>query len=179
MEFFIRVAIIILLIAMEEVYLLLGSNEGNRNHHLEQARELIAMRCGEIQASSSLYETEAWGLKEQSPFLNQALIISTLKPAIELLRILKAIEKEAGRIETTKWGPRVIDIDILFYGKQIVDLPDLKIPHPYLQQRRFTLVPLNEIAADFIHPFLNKQVKMLLEECPDKGEVTLFRGLQT
>jgi 2-amino-4-hydroxy-6-hydroxymethyldihydropteridine diphosphokinase len=158
---------------MEEVYLLLGSNEGNRNHHLEQARQLIATRCGEIQAASSLYETEAWGLKEQSPFLNQALIIRTSKSPGELLKILKAIEKEVGRIETTKWGPRVIDIDILFYGKEIVDLPDLKIPHAYLQQRRFTLVPLNEIAADFMHPFLNKPVKTLLDECPDKGKVTL------
>jgi 2-amino-4-hydroxy-6-hydroxymethyldihydropteridine diphosphokinase len=158
---------------MEEVYLLLGSNEGNRNHHLEQARQFIAIRCGEIQAASSLYETEAWGLKEQSPFLNQALMITTSKSPGELLRILKAIEKEAGRVETTKWGPRVIDIDILFYGEQIVNLPDLKIPHPYLQHRRFTLVPLNEIAADLVHPLLKKSVKMLLEECPDKGEVTL------
>jgi 2-amino-4-hydroxy-6-hydroxymethyldihydropteridine diphosphokinase len=156
---------------MENAYLLLGSNENNRLENLEKARGLIELRCGKISAQSALYETEAWGLKEQNPFINQAILITTFCTAEELLVLLKTIEKEVGRVETVKWGPRVIDIDILFYGNQIVQKENLVIPHRYLHQRRFTLMPLHQIAPCMVHPVLNKTVGELLEECEDGGEV--------
>ncbi len=156
---------------MKEVYLLLGSNEGNRIENFNKASELIELRYGKIICSSSIYETEAWGLKEQNAFLNQAVMIQTSLPALLLLTKLKAIESETGRTETVKWGPRVIDIDILFYGNDIVKLPELTIPHPYLHLRRFTLTPLNEIAKEFVHPVLQKTVTTLLKECKDSSEV--------
>ena len=156
---------------MNEVYLLLGSNEGTPEHNLLVAWQQIATRCGKIIHHSSIYETEAWGLKEQNNFLNQALLITTsLKPS-ELLIVLKQIEKETGRVESTKWGPRVIDIDILFYNTEIIDLPELKIPHPYIQERRFTLAPMHEIAPDFVHPVLGKTMTELLAICRDNSEV--------
>jgi 2-amino-4-hydroxy-6-hydroxymethyldihydropteridine diphosphokinase len=171
-----RVAIIIFLIAMKEVYLLLGSNEGNRFDNLVKAVRQIELRVGKPTRQSSVYETEAWGLKEQASFLNQALAIQTSLSAPDLLVILKAIEKETGRTDTVRWGPREIDIDILFYGKEIVDLPDLKIPHPFLHERRFTLAPLKEIAPSFIHPCFDKTVSELLEYCADINEVTRWQG---
>ena len=158
---------------MIEVYLLLGSNEGKSEENLATARLLIAERAGAIVKPSSVYETEAWGLKEQQNFLNQAIQIQTdLRPS-ELLIALKNIEKEMGRKETTKWGPRVIDIDILFYANQTVDLPDLKIPHPYIQERRFTLVPMAEIAPHFVHPVIKKTMVELLSGCEDNSDVKL------
>ena len=158
---------------MKEVYLLLGSNEGDRQANLSKASALIELRCGKIICASSIYETEAWGLKEQNAFLNQALAIQTSLTAYTLLTTLKEIERETGRTETVKWGPRVIDIDILFYSSDIVELPELKIPHPFLHQRRFTLTPLNGIAKDFVHPILKKSVKQLLEECADDSGVII------
>jgi 2-amino-4-hydroxy-6-hydroxymethyldihydropteridine diphosphokinase len=156
---------------MKQVYLLLGSNEGNRGENIAAAKRLIDARCGQVLMRSLFYETEAWGMKEQSPFLNQALMIVTALEPLSLLSTLKEIEKEVGRIETTKWGPRIIDIDILFYGEEIHRHAELIIPHPYLHERRFTLVPLNEIAPDFIHPVFKKTVNELLKDCPDQGEV--------
>lgn len=157
---------------MTEVYLLLGSNEGNRKGNLKKACKLIEFRCGKIMRPSSIYETEAWGMKEQNHFLNQALLIKTPLTPPNLLNTVKAIEKELGRTETIKWGPRIIDVDILFYEDKIVLLPELTIPHPFIQERKFTLVPLNEIATDFIHPAFKETVKQLLEECLDESEVT-------
>ncbi len=156
---------------MAEVYLLLGSNEGNREQHLKQARQLIDPACGEIKSISGIYETEAWGLKEQSAFLNQALLLQTGLTPSNLLTKLKAIERETGRAKTVHWGPRIIDIDILFYADDVIDLPQLKVPHPYLHQRRFTLQPLAEIAPQLIHPVLNQSVSQLLEICSDLSEV--------
>jgi 2-amino-4-hydroxy-6-hydroxymethyldihydropteridine diphosphokinase len=158
---------------MNEVYLLLGSNEGKPEGNLLRARALIAEKCGAIGLQSSIYETEAWGVKEQAPFLNQALSIKTDFNPSNLLLSLKSIEKQLGRVETSKWGPRVIDIDILFYGQEKVNLPDLKIPHPYIQERRFTLVPMAEIAPQLRHPVLGKTMTELLRECADNSEVRL------
>lgn len=159
---------------MNKVYLLLGTNEGDRQGHLNQALEAIAQKCGNVLKRSSLYQTAAWGLKEQADFLNQALIIETNIAPSQLLTELKEIEKETGRVKTVKWGPRVIDIDILFYGQDIVNLPDLTIPHPFIPQRRFTLAPLNEIAPGYIHPVLNQTIASLLETCPDTSKVTML-----
>ncbi len=156
---------------MVDVYLLLGSNETDRLANLEKARVLIEERCGKIIRQSALYETEAWGLKEQHPFLNQALLINTLTTPLNLLAELKSIEKEIGRVETVKWGPRVIDIDILFYNGQVLDLAELKVPHPFLHQRKFTLAPLCQIAPEHLHPVFNKTVRQLLAACTDESEV--------
>ena len=156
---------------MIEVYLLLGSNQGKPAEHLLTARNRIEQRCGSIIKRSSVYETEAWGIKEQNKFLNQAILIQTALPPLALLNKLKEIEKETGRVETIKWGPRVIDIDILFFGKEVIDLPDLKVPHPYMQDRRFTLAPMQEIAPAFIPPLLGKTMAELLKLCKDRSDV--------
>lgn len=156
---------------MTEVYLLLGSNLGNRNENLHKALKLIDFRCGNITRKSALYETEAWGMKNQQAFINMAVAIQTNLSPLNLLTAVKTIEIEVGRVETTKWGPRVIDIDILLYGTEIVNLPELIIPHPYMQQRRFTLMPLIEIAANYSHPVLNKTIAQLLTDCDDTSAV--------
>lgn len=159
---------------MAEVYLLLGSNKGIREGYISSALKLLESQCGTITGKSSLYETEAWGEKQQNSFLNQAVVIQTFLSPSSLLAAIKSIERETGRTLSTHWGPREIDIDILFYGNEVVDLPQLKIPHPYLHQRRFTLVPLSEIAAPFIHPILQKSIQNLLQECTDESVVSTY-----
>ena len=145
---------------------------GNREETLENAGILIRQYCGTITALSSLYETAAWGNTNQASFLNQALEIDTdLQPG-QLLRQILKIETRIGRIREEKYGPRVIDVDILFYNEEVHNYPSLKLPHPEIQNRRFVLVPLAEIAAGFIHPVLNKSIAELLDECPDPLEVS-------
>lgn len=161
---------------MKSVYLLLGSNENNRIANLQRARFMIGVEAGKICKVSALYETEAWGLKEQNAFLNQAIEIETLLTPVQLLGVLKSIEKKIGRVETIKWGPRIIDIDILFYGNGVIETEELKVPHPFLHERRFTLAPLNEIAPDFVHPILQKAIRLLLQECSDESAVTISNG---
>lgn len=156
---------------MQEVYLLLGSNMGNRAENLSKAISLIGQQCGNVFAQSHLYETAAWGNTEQQSFYNQGIGVHTTLLPEDLLITIKEIEKEVGRIETIHWGPRVIDIDIILYGQEVVDLPQLKIPHPYMHERRFTLTPLAEIAPNALHPVFNKTVSELLEECADDSEV--------
>ncbi|HWJ29923.1 MAG TPA: 2-amino-4-hydroxy-6-hydroxymethyldihydropteridine diphosphokinase [Flavisolibacter sp.] len=152
---------------MNEVYLLIGGNIGERQTYLASAVQEIENQCGHITAISSLYETAAWGLEDQSPFLNQALKINTSLSAQELLTTILGIEKELGRRRFEKYGPRIIDIDILFFNDEIINLPDLSVPHPQMQYRRFVLTPLNEIAPDKMHPVFQKTVAELLAECPD------------
>ena len=156
---------------MAEVYLLLGSNMGDRLKNLDKALKLIDFRCGAVTSQSAIYETEAWGMKEQQAFINMAIAIQTNLSPLNLLTAVKNIEIEVGRVETVKWGPRVIDIDILLYDTEVVNLPELIIPHPYMQQRRFTLLPLNEIASTYQHPVLNKTIGQLLVECTDNSAV--------
>jgi 2-amino-4-hydroxy-6-hydroxymethyldihydropteridine diphosphokinase len=157
---------------MNKAYLLTGGNIGNRKETLAKAFILIRQYCGNISGISSIYETAAWGKNDQPFFLNQALEIHTDLQPRQLLRQLLKIEKQIGRVREEKYGPRIIDIDILFYNDEVHNYPLLKLPHPEIQNRRFVLVPLAEIAAEFIHPVLKKTIEELLAICPDKLEVS-------
>jgi len=149
------------------IYLLLGSNQGDKRQFLSLAETLLKTEVGNVVARSSIYITEAWGIADQPDFVNQVLEIETsLDPAHLLTNILE-IENKIGRERVEKWGPRVIDIDILYFDVQIVSTKDLQIPHPEIQNRMFTLVPLCEIAPEFLHPVLHKTNKTLLEESSD------------
>ena len=156
---------------MRTAYLLIGGNLGNRKENLSKAVSLINEQCGSLTRSSSIYETDAWGIIDQPSFLNQALEVSTSLSARQLMRKVLKIEEEMGRIRKEKLGPRVIDIDILLFENEIHDLRFLKIPHPEMQNRRFVLVPLAEIDSNLQHPVLKKTIAELMEECPDNLEV--------
>lgn len=161
---------------MNDIYLLTGGNVGDRLQYLQKAYGLIKSKVDGVVKKSSIYETAPWGFTKQQPFLNQALCITTtLKPA-ELLHQLLCIELQLGRQRLEKMGPRVIDIDILFYGNEIISTLDLVVPHPRITERRFVLTPLNEIAPDFIHPVFNTTIHELLQVCADKLEVTVYEN---
>jgi len=159
---------------MNKAYLLTGGNMGEREKNLDTAKQLVDEQCGKINLSSSLYETAAWGNTNQAPFLNQALIIETTMNAQHLLQQLLKIEKMMGRIREEKYGPRLIDIDILLFNDEIYNLPFLKVPHPELQNRRFALMPLAEIAGPLIHPVNKKSILKLLDECNDQLAVKKY-----
>jgi len=160
---------------MSNAYLLLGSNLGDRRENLKTANTLIEKICGTIIQSSSIYETAAWGKTDQPAFLNQAIEIETKLNAKKLMEEIVKIEQSMGRERKEKYGPRIIDIDILLFDDEQYDGPFLTIPHPEMQNRRFVLVPLAEIAANLQHPLLKKSVSRLLEECPDQLEVKKYR----
>lgn len=153
---------------MTSTYLLTGSNEGDRIQWLKDAITQISRECGKIVQQSAIYETAAWGLEDQPAFLNMALHIHTELVPLDLLETINRIEDQLGRQRTVKWGQRTLDIDILFYGNDILNTPKLTIPHPHIERRRFALLPLNEIATNFKHPIGNKPISQLLEECPDE-----------
>lgn len=154
---------------MTRVYLGLGTNLGNRQANLHEAlRRLGAL--GRVVATSAIYETAPWGVKEQPAFLNMACALETRRRVATLLRAIKRIEQEMGRQKTVRYGPRLIDIDILLYGGLVVQTPELTIPHVGLHERAFVLAPLNDIAPDVIHPVLHKTVRALAEAV-DRSEV--------
>ena len=160
------------LLFMPEVYLILGSNIGDRKNYLEQAISMINEAIGKIQAKSSLYETVPWGFDDKNNFLNQVIKVETSLQPENLLKEILQIEKIIGRIRTgEKYSSRVIDIDILFYEKKIIHSENLVIPHPLMHERKFVLVPLAEISGQFIHPVFNKTIQILLNECKDELNV--------
>ena len=159
---------------MNKAYLLTGGNLGNREENLATARELINGHCGNIIKASSLYETAAWGKTDQPSFLNQALEVDTPLNSRQLIRWILKAEKKMGRVRDEKYGPRLIDIDILLFNNEKHNYQFLKLPHPEMQNRRFALLPLAEIAPDIIHPVLNKTIHELLKECTDELPVKKY-----
>jgi 2-amino-4-hydroxy-6-hydroxymethyldihydropteridine diphosphokinase len=157
---------------MNTVYLLLGGNKGDKLQNLQQAIQLLEEQVGNITKCSDIYVTAAWGNISQPDFYNQAICLETTLSPNNLLKQTISIEESLGRIRTEKkWEQRTMDIDILFYNDEIIDTPDLKIPHPYIQERKFVLIPMAQIASFILHPKLQKNIQILLSECVDTLEV--------
>ena len=148
---------------MHTVYLSTGSNLGNRENHLILAEEAITEWIGPIDARSSIVETAPWGKTNQPHFLNRVLRVKTRLPPIQLMELLLQVEQDMGRNRNEKWGPRIIDVDVLFYDSRIINEPGLCVPHPHMHEREFVLKPLVEIAPDFEHPVMLKSMSELLE----------------
>lgn len=155
----------------------LGSNIGDRLNYLNLSKTAIYNLIGPIQLSSNIYETEPWGIDNQDSYLNQVISVLTILTPNELLENIHQIEKDFGRIREIHYGPRTIDIDILYYGKRIINNENLIIPHPHIQKRRFILVPLSEILPQMVHPLLNKTNIRLLEELEDDNEIIKWQPL--
>lgn len=160
---------------MNNLYLLTGGNLGNRLANLHNAFKLIDELAGTVVKKSSIYETAAWGMTDQPSFLNQALLCTTQLTPGQILQTILLIEEQFGRKRIEKMGPRIIDIDILFYNDEIIDLPELKVPHPEIANRRFVLEPLNEIDPAYMHPVLKKSIADLLHSCTDPLEVKVLQ----
>ena len=153
---------------MSKVYLSIGSNKGNRSVLINKAIDEIEKKVGIIISRSSIYQSKSWGF-DSNDFYNLCLLIDTEIMPKSLLINLKKIEKSMGREDIDgSYSDRFIDIDILFYDNIITDLEDLKIPHPKIEIRKFILVPMLEIADDYVHPILNKTIKELYNDCSDK-----------
>lgn len=150
---------------MTKVYLSLGSNMGDRQGYLQRAVEALKQLTDtEVEAVSSYYETAAWGLTDQADFLNLALALETQLPAESLLSACQAIEKDLDRVRHKHWGPRTVDIDILLYGQEIWETEHLIVPHPFMTQRAFVLVPLLEIAENLVEPQTGQAYKKYLSQ---------------
>ncbi len=146
---------------MERIYLLLGTNLGVLEDNLKRALEEMAKTGIQVVKKSKIYKTKPWGKEDQPDFLNMAVEIETRLSARELLAKIKSIEKKMQRERKERWGPRIIDIDILFYGNQMINKPELTIPHPYFFERPFAIIPMQDIAPDFIPPDYKKSIKEL------------------
>jgi 2-amino-4-hydroxy-6-hydroxymethyldihydropteridine diphosphokinase len=155
---------------MNTVVLGLGGNMGDIKASLLYAIELIHNKIGSVDVKSSVYETAAWGVEDQANFLNQVIIVNTSLEAKEVLKYCLSIEKQIGRdrLNGKKWSERVIDIDILFYNNDLINLPELTVPHPFIQERNFVLDPLVEILPKYVHPSLEIPMLELKKSCKDK-----------
>ena len=161
--------------AEHAIFLLLGSNLGDRMKQLEEATAIISKTIGSVVLQSSTYETEPWGFSAEDKFLNKAIRAMTFLSPEEIMEKINEIEKMFGRERQNEgYSSRTLDIDILFYDDLILDQEGLKIPHPRLQDRRFVLIPLNEIAPRLVHPSLKKTIEELLFERKDEKEVFVF-----
>lgn len=155
---------------IQQIYLALGSNLGDRLGNLKAARAALSPQV-RLLAASPVYETPPWGYEDQPAFLNQVLEVETDLDPWELLVYFKQIEKQLGRQPSNRNGPRLIDLDILFYNERIIDMPGIAIPHPRLHERAFVLVPMADLAPDFRHPLMGKKVWQLLAQVDTTGIV--------
>ncbi len=149
---------------MAIVYIGIGSNLGNREENCNRAIDLLVHKGIKLIKRSPLYETEPWGVKKQPRFINMAVEAETILTPEELFNTLKKIESALGRRETIRWGPRIIDLDILLYDDLVINTPELEIPHAGIKDRAFVLKPLSDIAPDKVHPVLKKSMQNLLSE---------------
>jgi 2-amino-4-hydroxy-6-hydroxymethyldihydropteridine diphosphokinase len=157
-----------------QVYLSLGGNLGNTQEIFKACYPMIENKVGGILQQSSLYRTAAWGLQDQADFTNQVILIETALSPQAILSEIQTIEKALGRERTITWGPRTLDLDILFIDQQIIQTADLQVPHPHIQDRKFILIPLQEIATDYKHPVVNKTIAELLRTTTDTTAVSLI-----
>ncbi len=158
---------------MNIAYLGLGGNEGKVEETLQATCRLINAQAGNIFNASSIYQTAAWGNQNQPPFLNMVIAIKTALSPLFLLETLLKIERIMGRVRdpSQRWQQRKMDIDILYYNDEIINTPQLTVPHPLISNRNFVLVPLCEIAPEFVNPFIGKNTKQMLAKCDDKLDV--------
>ena len=162
---------------MIKLYLLLGGNLSDKRKIFSETFLLLGVRVGKITEKSSIYETEPWGFESDDLFWNQAVEILTELSPEEVLGQTQRIELELGRIrKATQYDSRIIDIDILFYGDQVINQQNLVVPHPRIQERKFALVPLCEIAPNLVHPVFQKSIGQLLQECADPLKVEKVSG---
>lgn len=159
---------------MNRAYLLTGGNLGNRIANLHTAKGLVNQWAGKVVQESGIYETAAWGLADQPAFLNQVLVLDSPLSAQKLLEVLLHLEQQMGRLRLQQNGPRLIDIDILFFNDEIIQTTTLSIPHPRLHVRKFSLIPLFEINPGLVHPVLNQTIAALLSSCPDRLNVQKY-----
>jgi 2-amino-4-hydroxy-6-hydroxymethyldihydropteridine diphosphokinase len=152
-------------------YLCLGSNTGKVRQNLIQAIAFIEKKIGKVNKKSHLYETQPWGNPDQDSFLNQIIMVNTTLDPRQMLEEITRIEREMGRERKEKWGPRIIDIDIVLYGKRVIRDKGLEIPHPEMHKRAFVLVPLMELDPDYIHPVLQMPIDELYMSCQDESDV--------
>lgn len=164
---------------MAITYLILGSNMNNRELYISNANEYIKENIGVVLKYSHLYETEPWGFDDESFFLNQVLKIETKLLPNQILEKINTLEAQMGRVRTNvRYSARPIDVDILFYDNDIMDEPQLTIPHKEIANRRFVLVPLVDIAEDYVHPVLGKTIANLLLACKDNSKVHKYEPLK-
>lgn len=159
---------------MNKTYLLLGSNMGDSQLQLSRAIKYISKEVGTVIRQSKLYTTAAWGNTNQPDFLNQVIIVETALTPKNSIQTILGIEEKMGRVRTVKNAPRMIDIDILYFNKEIIDSKLLIVPHPEIQNRRFVLIPLNELSPNFVHPLIGKSNHQLLADCTDELNVKKF-----
>ena len=156
---------------MNIIYIQIGSNIGDRKSNIQKSMLQIETKLGKICRSSKIYESSPWGYTKQKDFLNSVIKVESDFSPFKTLEILQEIENNLGRVRKKKWDERIIDLDILFFNKQIINAVNLTIPHKYIQERNFVLVPLNEIAPSYKHPRYKKSISCLLNECKDLEKV--------
>jgi 2-amino-4-hydroxy-6-hydroxymethyldihydropteridine diphosphokinase len=157
-------------------HLILGSNLGDRLQQLAAAKKLLSDQAGSLEGESNIYETQPWGYDDQPWFLNQVVALRSSLSPDELITLLKSIEKQLGRQPGEKWHARHIDIDILLCGAKVIHHPSVTIPHPFLQDRNFVLIPLMDLVPHLKHPVLHKTIEELYLESRDTGEVYIFNA---